>query len=191
MANPQLMDLAKLSFYLLVFLSLVLAIINFNYLKNWNKKQLTIQMLNDLQKNLKKHFIFLHKTFKYKDLDKALNIQDIHDSMGYFLEDCNKNSEDYNPSEIVDISGKKFIYDNNGEKINVQLQDFLNDLEAFSAAVNDKTYDDKQSKKLMRGVIAKAYKTFNPYIQHLINEHKEDKRIYCELRKLGKKWSNS
>lgn len=84
-----------------------------------------------------------------------------------------KTEKDCDKSETVNISGRKFVYHKNGKDIRLKLGHFLNDLEAFSTAVNDGTFDEKQSKRLMRGIIIRAYKYFQPYVLHLRKDHAE------------------
>ncbi|NOX15979.1 MAG: DUF4760 domain-containing protein [Epsilonproteobacteria bacterium] len=175
-------------------ISVVIVASQFRYTTKWNKKQLTIKMLYELKDSLKLHFDFLHKTFKYRDLTEPISCKTIHKAMGEFLEDEARTEEDCKASEIVNISGRKFVYhseDNeDGKNIKLKLGHFLNDLEAFATAVNDGTFDEKQSKRLMRGIIVRAYKYFKPYVIHLRGDHKEVSQLaYKELFMLGEKWS--
>ncbi len=181
----------QIVFYSFAIIASIIAIFQFRYNIKWNKKQLTITILNGLKDKLEDHFEFLHKTFKYRDINNAIEIKTIHGKMGYFLEDEKKTEDECDKNDVVDISGKKFVYIENGKEVRLKLANFLNDLETFCAGVNEKTFDEKQSKKLMRGVIVKAYKTFAPYIKHLRDDHKDmSNLVYKELLDLGGKWDN-
>jgi len=178
------------AFYITAMISVAIVALQFRYITKWNKKQLTIKMLYELKDSLKIHFDFLHKTFKYRDLTEPISCDTIHNAMGGFLEDEAKTEGDCKVSEVVNISGKKFVYHDDGKNIKLKLGNFLNDLEAFATGVNDKTFDEKQSKRLMRGIIVRAYKYFKPYIIHLRDDHKEVSQLaYRELFILGEKWS--
>jgi hypothetical protein len=181
-------------FYIAAMGTFVVAVSQFRYNTKWNKKQLTIKMLHGLKDELKVHFEFLHKTFKYRDLKEPISCDTIHEKMGKFLEDESKIESECNKEEVVNISGRQFVYhseDNkNGKDINNKIKNFLNDLETFAAAVNDGTFDEKQSKTLMKGVVRRAYKYFKPYILHLRQDHEEvSQSAYKELFTLGEKWS--
>jgi hypothetical protein len=74
-------------FYITAMVSVVIVALQFGYNIKWNKKQLTLKTLNSLKDDLKEHFNFLHDTFKYRDLEEPISVEDIHKEMGVFLED--------------------------------------------------------------------------------------------------------
>ena len=144
---------------------------------NWNKSQLAITEINNINARLEPLIKELRKMLNYGERKESYKTSEIHSQFGHFK---NK-GKDFEFQKSNDIDG---------QDVKDVIINLLNNFEYIATGVNLGIFDEKVVKKLWGSKMPYAYNMFEHYIKHLRTEHKWEK-VYIEMETLVQKWGEN
>jgi hypothetical protein len=199
--DPQVLNAIRAIGSLLIVASIIIATIQFRLNRKqfqqnneWNKKQLAMTEAHSVLKNINKYLEVLNPILKYRERKKnnlkPYAIYEIHNAMGVFMKDNSfifhgqHSKEDYKrlPEESDGEHISYFIEEIDGILVKDSIYSLLNEYEYLAAGVNNGILDEKIVKSLMYTPMKDAFRLFEVYINHVINNHDGNKNMYLEIR---------
>ena len=185
-------DGAKIATSALIFISIVLGIINYNYVKEWNRKKAAVEALHNSKKLLKPAIRVLDKEINIQE--KIINnyvftIQELHNIIGVFLKDGSFvfHGEE-TPKDRLKVHNKdngfiKRFQKYNGREIYEYIEDILNEYEYLCMAANQNIFDKSTLIELRGSGIVRIFNMFSNHIYHLRHDkrHNFGGRLYFHL----------
>ena len=201
--DTHIINIIKALGSLMIVVSIGIAINQFRlnrkqYEKNneWNKKQLAMTQAHTVLDNITKHIEIINPVLHYRERKKEqlrpYEVYEIHNAMGVFMEDKKSfifhgqhAKEDYKnlPREQSDKHIIYFMDDVNGLAIKDSIYGLLNEYEYLAAGVNNDILDEEVIKSLMYTPMKDAFRLFEVYINHVIEHHDGNKKMYLQIRK--------
>ena len=163
-------------------------------INTWNKKQLAMTQAHTVLDNITKHIEVINPVLKYRERKKneviPYSVAEIHNAMGVFMENGEfvfhgqHSKDDYKnlPRKQKDEHIIHFIDEIDGLAIKDSIYGLLNEYEYLAAGVNNNILDGKIIKSLMCSSIRDAFRLFEVYINHVIQEHDGNKNMYLQIR---------
>lgn len=186
-------DVAKVVTSLLILASIIMAIINYRYIKKWNQQKAAIDALHSSKILLKKHIQKLDKEINIQDKlihNKVLTIQELHNLIGVFMEDGSfifhgEHSDNHIDCVHTRNNGfiKEFKEKSKGRKIYVAIEEILNEYEYLCMAANQGIFYRKTLIELRGSGIVRIFNLFSNHIYHLRYDkrHGFGPRLYSHL----------
>lgn len=161
----------------------------------WNKKQLAMTQAHTVLGNINKHIEIINPILHYRERKKEklepYKVHEIHNAMGVFTENRKKfifhgqhTKEDYKdlPRTQTDEHIIYFMDDIDGLAIKDSIYGLLNEYEYLAAGVNKGILDREVIKSLMFSPIRDAFRLFEVYINHVIENHDGNEKMYLQIR---------
>ena len=141
----------------------------------WNTKQLAMTQMHSSRKVMKECIAELHECLEILERKDPYELHEIHDVYGIKLSDgtfCFHGEQTDEKIKLIpatsteDFTCLQFSKESKGREIKDTIIDYLSEYEYICSGVNNKIFDDKTVKSLLKGSIVSKYTLFKKYIEH-------------------------
>ena len=168
-------DVAKVVTSILIFSSIIMAIINYRYVKKWNQRNAAIMGLHESQIKLSSAIRYLDKHIKLTKNFETKTTYDIvflHNTLGVFIDDNSfvfhgehQNIQSLSRQNNLEYK-TMFIEGVKGRKIYNAIESYLNEIEYIATACEMEIFDKKTVYELKGGSLISGYIVFKNLIYH-------------------------
>lgn len=159
------------------------------YVKDWNIKQLTMTEISKNESTVNSCIEFLDAKIHYRERTESISFDEIHNQMGRFISNDEKQSLSKNQTKRVsEYNDKIFLFNKEGKRIKDSITKLLSATEYLSTGINDGTLNDKLAYKIMGAKLIYIVFIFEDYIEHLRIYHKWGNSVYSEMETVKNRW---
>lgn len=156
----------------------------------------TISTLGNLQTETREATLKLHKEFNYINRGKRpVSVKEVHVRICKLKAGCenkpvdNRTEDDLEVDKNGGVDRKCFFLDTGvGAEVYYALSTLLNNYEFIAVGIDERVFDDRIVKELLRGNIIKAYKVFEQYIEHVCEEMTKSQKTWEHFRTLAQNY---